>query len=107
MQRNILNKPKSGDPAIPIKEDCSRKKSPTTIKQKLYRVSEIAGPNGMFPISLSSWWAGVKSGRYPQPVQLGERMTAWRVEDLEQLAKYGINAGPFVSEYDSSNGGQS
>jgi prophage regulatory protein len=27
----------------------------------------------------------VKSGRYPQPVKLGPRITAWRVEDIRRL----------------------
>ena len=35
------------------------------------------------PVSKSTWWAGVKSGRYPQPVRtLGARITAWRAEDI-------------------------
>ena len=37
------------------------------------------------PVSKSSCWAGVKSGRYPKPVKLGPRMTAWRVEDMRSL----------------------
>jgi prophage regulatory protein len=39
----------------------------------------------LIPVSKSSWWAGVKSGIYPQPVKLGARTTAWKVEDIEQL----------------------
>lgn len=40
----------------------------------------------VIPISKSTWWAGVKSGRYPQPTRsLGERITAWRVEDIRAL----------------------
>jgi predicted DNA-binding transcriptional regulator AlpA len=40
----------------------------------------------IIPVSKSTWWAGVKSGRYPQPVRtLGERITAWRVEDIRKL----------------------
>ncbi|WUR16210.1 AlpA family phage regulatory protein [[Empedobacter] haloabium] len=34
------------------------------------------------PVSPATWWAGVKSGRFPSPVKLGPRMTAWRVEDI-------------------------
>lgn len=34
------------------------------------------------PVSKSTWWAGVKSGRYPKPHKIGERCTAWRVEDI-------------------------
>lgn len=37
------------------------------------------------PVGKSTWWAGVKSGRYPQPVKLGTRITAWRAEDIRAL----------------------
>jgi predicted DNA-binding transcriptional regulator AlpA len=39
----------------------------------------------IFPVCRSTWWAGVKAGRYPQPVKLGDRITAWRVEDIRAL----------------------
>ncbi len=40
----------------------------------------------VIPVSKSTWWAGVKSGRYPQPTRsLGQRITAWRVEDIRAL----------------------
>ena len=39
----------------------------------------------LIPVSRSTWWAGVKSGRYPRPVKLGPRITAWRVEDIRRL----------------------
>jgi len=39
----------------------------------------------LIPVSASSWWAGVKSGKYPQAVKLGERTTAWRVTDIMAL----------------------
>ena len=39
----------------------------------------------LFPISKSSWWAGVKSGKFPQPVKLGPRTTAWKAEDIRAL----------------------
>lgn len=40
----------------------------------------------IIPVSKSTWWAGVKTGRYPKPVKtLGLRITAWRVEDIRAL----------------------
>ena len=39
----------------------------------------------LIPVSRSTWWAGVKSGRFPPPVKLGPRTTAWRVEDIRAL----------------------
>ncbi len=37
------------------------------------------------PVSRSSWWNGIKTGRYPKPVKLGPRTTAWRVSDIRAL----------------------
>ena len=37
------------------------------------------------PVSKSTWWAGVKAGKYPRPVKLGDRTTAWRAEDIRAL----------------------
>lgn len=40
----------------------------------------------IIPVSKSTWWAGVQSGRYPKPSKaLGPRITAWRVEDIRAL----------------------
>jgi prophage regulatory protein len=37
------------------------------------------------PVSRSAWWAGIQNGRFPAPVKLGPRTTAWRVEDVRAL----------------------
>jgi len=62
------------------------------------RLAALLAPGGPLPISKSSWWQGVRSGRYPAPVKLGPRITAWRVEDVRQLMELGIplmrNPGP-------------
>lgn len=39
----------------------------------------------IIPVGKSTWWAGIKSGRFPHGVKLGPRTTAWRVEDIRQL----------------------
>lgn len=49
------------------------------------RVKQIIGPCGPIPVSRSTWWQGVKDGRYPRPVKLAENITAWRVEDIRDL----------------------
>ena len=44
------------------------------------------GIPALIPVSRSTWWAGVKSGRYPQPTRsLGTRITAWSVDDIREL----------------------
>ncbi len=42
----------------------------------------------VYPVSKSHWWAGVKEGRYPKPVKLGPKITAWRVEDIRELIEH-------------------
>jgi prophage regulatory protein len=54
------------------------------------RITSILAPRGPIPVSKSTWWAGVKSGRYPKSVKLGPRITAWRVEDIRALIKAGF-----------------
>jgi prophage regulatory protein len=49
------------------------------------RLSSILAPGGPIPVGRSTWWEGVKSGRFPKPVKLGPRTTVWRVEDIRQL----------------------
>lgn len=52
------------------------------------RLNQIVGSKttpAIIPISKSSWWAGVKEGRFPQPIKLGKRTTVWRVEDIRLL----------------------
>ncbi len=41
--------------------------------------------NPLLPISKSSWWAGVRTGKFPAPVKLGPRTTAWRSSDIAEL----------------------
>lgn len=39
----------------------------------------------IIPVCKSSWWLGVKTGRYPRPVKLGPRTTVWKVSDIQDL----------------------
>lgn len=41
----------------------------------------------IIPVSKSNWWAGVKSGRYPKPIKISIRCTAWKVEDIRALVE--------------------
>jgi prophage regulatory protein len=54
------------------------------------RLRSIIAPGGPIPVSKSTWWAGVKDGRFPKPVKLGARITVWRVEDIRALIKGGV-----------------
>jgi len=39
----------------------------------------------LIPVSKSTWWAGVKSGRFPAAVKLSERTTCWRAREVLAL----------------------
>ncbi|NDF70989.1 MAG: AlpA family phage regulatory protein [Betaproteobacteria bacterium] len=39
----------------------------------------------IIPVKKSCWWEGVRTGRFPKPIKLGPRVTAWRVEDIREL----------------------
>ena len=45
-----------------------------------------------FPVSKSTWWAGIRKGKYPAPIKIGERAVAWREADLRSLLANGLEA---------------
>ena len=56
--------------------------------RRLLRLPEVLF---RFPVSRSTWWQGVRYGKYPQPVKLSSRCTAWREDDINRLIN---EAGP-------------
>ena len=39
----------------------------------------------LIPVGKSAWYAGIKEGRFPAPVKLNKRASAYRVEDIRAL----------------------
>lgn len=39
----------------------------------------------VFPVSRSTWWAGIKDGKFPKGIKLSQRVTAWKVEEIKGL----------------------
>ena len=59
---------------------------------RLLRLKQIIGDpkanppiEAIIPISKSSWWEGVKTGRYPEAIKLGANTTVWREDDVRGL----------------------
>jgi len=50
--------------------------------ERLLRLSDVLK---RIPVSASTWWSGVKEGKFPQPVKLSKRVTAWRETDIRSL----------------------
>ena len=65
--------------------------NPTFPKTGFVRLSQILAPRGPIPISSSTWWAGVKTGRFPKSYKLGPRLTVWRAEDIHELIANGAD----------------
>lgn len=57
------------------------------MKEDLHNYGYLRLPDvlALFPVSKSTWWEGVRIQRYPQPVKIGARITAWRKADILQL----------------------
>tara|TARA_R110000787_G_scaffold220284_2_gene329049 strand:+ start:2419 stop:2637 length:219 start_codon:yes stop_codon:yes gene_type:complete len=53
------------------------------------RLKDVLAPRGPVPVSKSTWWAGVKDGRFPKPLKLGKRVTVWRISDIRRLLEEG------------------
>ena len=51
----------------------------------LVRIGKIVGPDGLIPVSRSSFYQGIRDGIYPKPVRLGKRTSAWRMSELMQV----------------------
>ena len=43
------------------------------------------GIPAVIPVSKSTWWEGCRNGKFPKPVKLGPRTTAWNVADIRAL----------------------
>ena len=84
---SAINNPREHSPMNPIEDFCSRHHLPPDGFLRLKQIlgDKKTGGHALFPVSSSTWWDGVKTGRFPQPVKLGPRTTAWRVEDIVAL----------------------
>ena len=41
----------------------------------------------LIPVSKSTWWSGIKSGRFPAGKKISLRVTAWDRRDIVELAE--------------------
>ena len=39
------------------------------------------------PVSRSTWWRGIRDGRFPRPTKIGPNSTAWRAEEIRRLVE--------------------
>ncbi len=53
-----------------------------TTPETLLRLPQVLE---IIPVGKSTWWSGVKSGRFPQGLKLGPRTTVWKRSDIDLL----------------------
>ena len=51
------------------------------MEERLLRIGKVLE---IIPVAKSTWWAGVKDGRFPEPVKLGG-ITAWKQSEVIAL----------------------
>jgi predicted DNA-binding transcriptional regulator AlpA len=90
-------------PSVLIKKYVNNKKPSAHLVPRQYRTSKMAThtptppailPTAGFvrqrtlllflPFSGATLWRKIKTGEFPQPVKLGVKITAWRVEDVRE-----------------------
>lgn len=52
------------------------------LRQRFLRLPQVLK---RIPVSKSTWWAGIREGKYPKPIKLSERTSAWRESDIDDL----------------------
>lgn len=41
----------------------------------------------IIPVSKTTWYNGIRSGRFPKGIRLSQNIVVWRVEDIRNLVK--------------------
>jgi prophage regulatory protein len=54
---------------------------------KLLRLKQVLE---RVPVSKSSFWNGVRTGKYPKPLKLGPRTSAWRESEIDRIVREGV-----------------
>jgi predicted DNA-binding transcriptional regulator AlpA len=62
----------------------------STPEHGLLRLKQIIAPHGPLPLSKSTFYAGIKSGRFPAPRKLGPKISVWTRAEIRKLIEEGI-----------------
>ncbi len=52
---------------------------------QLIRINELAshkGQRGLIPVSPATLWRWVRAGKFPEPIRLSDRVTAWEASKV-------------------------
>jgi predicted DNA-binding transcriptional regulator AlpA len=62
-------------------------------QRKVIRLSELVSSknlNGKLPVSKATIWRWVRSGRFPKPFKLSERVTVWDAKEVDNFIEKSI-----------------
>ena len=58
-----------------------------------YRINDLIPKDRskarILPFSRSTFWLGIKEGRYPKPTKFGPRVSAWKGSEIKELLNSG------------------
>lgn len=54
------------------------------------RLAQIIGDKkrdipALIPLSKTTWYAGINSGRFPKPIKFSRRVSLWRLSDIQRV----------------------
>lgn len=49
---------------------------------------------GILPVSTATWWAGVRTGRFPPGTRLGKGIRVWRLSEVRGAIEKAHQAAP-------------
>ena len=81
------------EPLLQDKDDSNLPlKTQTDTVERYLRIWDIVGDEkrgirAIIPVKSTTWWNGVRSGRFPKSYKLGKRCTAWKASDIYALLK--------------------
>jgi predicted DNA-binding transcriptional regulator AlpA len=54
------------------------------LEQELLKLKDVLK---VIPVSKTTWYIGIKEGRYPPPIKIGLKAVAWRKKDIDNCLK--------------------
>lgn len=52
-----------------------------------YRLGDVLK---IYPVSRAEWYAGMKTGKYPESVKIGKRNVGWKKTEIHNLVEKAI-----------------
>ena len=54
-------------------------------KQPIEQLLRLKDVLKIYPVGKTTWYEGIKAGKYPKPLKLGVRTSAWKASEIQTL----------------------